>query len=251
MADGSSLPSGAAAGLVNTSTSRTRRFRRLRTITKDEAHRRRLRKVKHNVLTTARLHTEDAVRGGFRGRWAMLTLTFRDDERWFARQISAFLDCVRKYAERAGFKARYTWVLELTQRGRPHYHVLVWLPKGRTLPKPDKRGWWTCGSTRIEWARNAVGYLAKYASKGIEPELMCAIPSGARLSGFGGLSREARIELRWWKCPRWLREVWTEICDVGRVQGGGYVNRQTGEFLASPYSVVFQGGALVLFEVEP
>lgn len=201
--------------------------------------------MKQNVITSARLHVEEAQRGGMRGKWAMLTLTYRDNERWVADQVGMLLNHLRNYATRCGFKARYTWVLELTKRGRPHYHVLVWLPKGRTLPKPDKQGWWRAGLTKIEWARNAVGYLAKYASKGDMDFL--ALPSGARLSGFGGLDKNGRVELRWWKLPLWVREVFNEICDVGRTRGG-YVHRHTGEFLASPFRVVFFGGVLLLCE---
>jgi len=246
------LESGAAAGLVYIGTSQTgspaKQVERVKTISDDEQKARRLGKMKRNVITSARLHVEDARRGGFRGRWAMLTLTYRDSERWVANQVAAFLDCLRKYCTRAGFEARYTWVLELTQRGRPHYHVLVWLPKGRTLPKPDKQGWWKFGLTRIEWARNAVGYLAKYASKGIDDFRL--LPKGARLSGFGGLSKPSRIERRWWMLPGWLREIWNEICDVTRPpKGGGYVRRDTGEFLASPWAVYFHGGVLVLGRV--
>lgn len=238
----------AGAGLVITGTSHKRPgFGFLKTISEEEQHAKRLRKVKQNVITTARLHVEEARQGGFRGRWAMVTCTYRDEERWIAKQLSALLTHVRNYATRSGFVARYTWVLELTTRGRPHYHVLVWLPKGRTLPKPDKQGWWPHGMTKIEWARNAVGYLAKYASKGIELAQRCLIPSGARMSGFGGLSKQSRIELRWWKLPEWVREHWSQVCDVARTKGG-YVNRQDGEFLASRFLVVFFGGALVLLE---
>lgn len=264
---GFALPSGAAAGLVHIGTSDTAlarlaaltnaakrqkteavaEVRPSKVITADEQRRKRLGKMKQNVITSARLHVEEAQRGGFRGRWAMLTLTYRDDERWVAKQVTELLKCLRQYATRNGFAARYTWVLELTKRGRPHYHVLVWLPKGRTLPKPDKQGWWKYGMTRIEWARNAVGYLAKYASKGDDYDLR-NLPHGARLSGFGGLSIDSRIELRWWKLPGWLRDRWNEITDVGRIKGG-YVNRATGEFLASPYRVLFIGGALILCEV--
>lgn len=246
MADGAS---GAAAGLVHTGTSDTasrRRWRKLQTISPEQQRQKRLRRMKQNVITSARIGVEEAQQGGFRGRWAMLTLTYREDVRWVAYQVTELLKCLRMYATRCGFVARYVWVLELTKRGRPHYHVLVWLPKGRSLPKPDKQGWWKYGMTKIEWARNAIGYLAKYASKGDDYNLR-ALPSGARLSGNGGLSRAGRIELRWWKLPLWVREVWTEITDVGRTQGG-YVNRQDGEFLASRYLVVFQGGALVLCE---
>lgn len=242
--------SGAAAGLVTTATSdtRVRQFRRSRVLSAADRKAQRLRRMKQNVITSARLNVEEAQRGGFRGRWAMLTCTYREDVRWVALQLTELLKCLRAYATRCGFVARYTWVLELTKRGRPHYHVLIWLPKGRTLPKPDKQGWWKHGMTKIEWARNAVGYLAKYASKGDDYNLN-VLPKGARLSGFGGLNKESRTELRWWKLPLWVREVWTQVCDVARTKGG-YVNRQDGEFLASRYLVVFQGGALVLCEAQ-
>lgn len=247
------VESGAAAGLVHIGTSDTpsenkRLVAAVKTITEEEQKARRLGKMKCNVITSARLHVEEARKGGFRGKWAMVTLTYRESERWVAKQVTEFLKCVRAYANRAGFQCRYTWVLELTQRGRPHYHVLIWLPKGRTLPKPDKQGWWKYGLTRIEWARNAVGYLAKYASKGFDD--MRQIPFGARLSGFGGLNKQSRIELRWWKLPGWLRKTWDEICDVTRPKkGGGYVRRDTGEFLASPWAVYWHGGTLVLGKV--
>jgi len=244
-----SQASAASAGLVHTGTTQMRGFRFKKTISDAEQRGKRLRRMKQNVITSARLNVEEAQQGGFRGRWAMLTLTYREDVRWIANQVAALLDCLRKYCARCGFKARYVWVLELTKRGRPHYHVLVWLPKGRSLPKPDKQGWWKHGLTRIEWARNAIGYLAKYASKGDDYDLR-TLPGGARLSGNGGLSAKSRVELRWWKLPTWVREVWNEITNVGRTKGG-YVNRDTGEFLASRYAVAFVGGALCLYEVTP
>lgn len=239
----------ASPGLVTSETSRKRRFRIKGLISVDQQRKARLLRTRKTIITGARLAVSEAQRGGFRGRWAMLTLTYRDDVRWKAQQLSALTMHLRKYAERCGFKARYVWALELTKRGRPHYHLLVWLPRGRTLPKPDKQGWWSHGMTKIEWARNAVGYLAKYASKGIEEGMWCLIPAGARMCGHGGLSKEGKTELRWWKLPTWVRDHWPEICDVIRAQGG-YVQRESGEFLASPYRVLFLGGALVLLEAE-
>lgn len=240
--------SAAGAGLVTSETSGKRRlFQRRAVISRDQQRKARLLRTRKTVITGARLAVDEAQRGGFRGRWAMVTCTYRDDVRWRALQLSTLLAHIRKYAQRSGFKARYVWALELTKRGRPHYHVLVWLPKGRTLPKPDKQGWWAHGMTKIEWARNAVGYLAKYASKGIEDGQWCLIPAGARMCGHGGISAEGKTELRWWKLPTWVRDYWPEICDVIRAKGG-YVQRSTGEYLASPYRVVFFGGVLLLLE---
>lgn len=209
----------------------------------------RLRGLKKTVVTGARLAVEEGTRGGFRGSWAMVTLTYRDDAKWSKKDISALCKNLREYARGAGFKFRYVWVLELTQRGRPHYHLLVWLPAGRTLPKPDKRGWWPHGKTRIEWAKKPVGYIAKYASKGIDYEQSQRIPKGARLCGTGGLSVESRTEIRYWKTPLWVRDAFAQVCDLRRVVGG-YVNVATAEFLESPWKVVFLHGSLFLLKKD-
>ncbi|MBL8642974.1 MAG: hypothetical protein JNK21_03495 [Rhodospirillaceae bacterium] len=163
--------------------------------------------------------------------------------------MSDLLASLRKFAQRAGFPARYVWVLELTKRNRPHYHVLVWLPKGRTLPKPDKRGWWPHGMTRIEWARNAIGYVAKYASK-LDAVQAQHIPRGARMCGLGGASRAARVEVRWWKLPLWVREFWPTICDTVKTLGG-YARRDTGEWLRSPWKVSIDAAGRVFAYKEP
>lgn len=254
MADGSL----SLSGLVSTTTTqkpvqfercfeRLGRGRVVGRITRRDQREKRVRRTRKTIITGARLAVEQSRQGGFRGRWAMLTLTYRQDERWVASQLGVLMTHVRKYAKRRGFPMLYVWALELTEKGRPHYHVLIWLPKGRTLPKPDKQGWWRHGSTRIEWARRAVGYLAKYASKGIEDDQWKLIPKGARMCGNGGLAAEQRIELRWWKLPTWVRDHWPEISDVLRVRGG-YVKRPDGEFLASPFRVAFVGGVLIVME---
>ena len=80
----------------------------------------------------------------------MVTLTYRDDVDWSPRQVSNYLKCVREWARRKAIFLHYVWVLELTKRGRPHYHVLFWLPKGVSMPKADKQGWWKHGMTRSE-----------------------------------------------------------------------------------------------------
>jgi hypothetical protein len=121
----------------------------------------RLKRMSKTVKNSARLHTEDIQKGGYRFRCAMLTLTYAPGAEWQAKDITGLLKNIRDYMRRKGQSFRYVWVLELTKAQRPHYHVLIWLPKGMTLPKPDKRGWWSLGSTRIEWVKNPVGYIAK------------------------------------------------------------------------------------------
>ena len=181
--------------------------------------------MRHTVLTSARLIAEALQRGGFRYRAAMLTTTYRPDVEWSPRHVSELLQHIRKYLHRRfTVQLVYVWVQESTQAGRPHYHIVLFLPKGITLPKPDKQGWWPHGMTRIEWARKAVGYIAKYASKGSDD-----MPKGARCCGVGGMTPTQRQERRWWRLPERIRATTVPADDIQRAVGGGFVSRVTGE----------------------
>jgi hypothetical protein len=141
---------------------------------------------------------------------------------------------------------RYDWVLEYTKKGKPHYHLLVWLPLGITLPHADKRGWWTKGWTNQIWARNAIGYIAKYVSKG--SDLVQYVPN-ARHHGNGGLDGKELLEHRWWRLPVWLRELVDASDAVKRRpagSGGGYIAPSTGELFFSPWEVVFSLGQVFI-----
>ncbi len=204
----------------------------------------RLRRMRCAVSTGARLHQQETRAGGFRWKPALLTLTYKPDVRWLPLHITQALKAVRQYLERRDLLFRYVWVMELTKSGIPHYHVLIWLPYGVTLPKPDKRGWWKHGLTRIEWARSPVGYLVKYSSKGIDGRF--SIPAGARLSGFGGLEKKSRVHRSWCMLPAWLRELWNEDHRAIRAKGGGWHSRLTGEHVCSKWSFVgFSPGGFI------
>lgn len=183
--------------------------------------------MRRGVLTSARLMEADLPPGGFRFRPAMVTLTYRPGVEWCPSHVRDFLQRVRVWANRKGFALRYVWVAELQQRGAVHYHVVLWLPFA--MPKADKRGWWPHGSTKSEWARTAVGYLAKYASKGDGSGLQ--FPPRCRIHGTGGLSPVSRRCRRWWMYPQALRSVAGPQHDVHRFKGGGFVSRVTGEIL--------------------
>ena len=129
----------------------------------------------------------------------------------------------------------YVWVLELTKRGRPHYHVLFWLPKGVSMPKADKQGWWKHGMTRSEWAHSPVGYLCKYTSKGIDFDSWGKLPRGGRLYGHGGYSPSMRITRSWRVAPAWVRELIDEMDGVKKV-GCYWVNRLSGMGIRSPFA---------------
>lgn len=158
---------------------------------------------------------------------AMLTLTYRPGCCWRRRHVSECLRVLRRSLP-AGVVLRYVWVMELTAAGVPHYHVLVWLPVGVLLPKPDRCGAWPHGMSRIEASYAPVGYLMKYATKGDD---VAAFPKGARIYGCGGLEREQRAVVRWWLLPRYIRELVTVGDHVVRCRGvGGWVSVLTGQW---------------------
>jgi len=225
---------GAAAGLVSSQTSGTSAGKPIR-IDREAS---RLKRLRCSVLTAARLHVQE------KSRWkvAMLTLTYRPDADWAPGQISSVVRHIRQWLARKGHEMRFVWVQEFTKKGRPHYHLLLWLPLGLTIPKPDKQRWWPWGMTKIEWARNAVGYIAKYASKG---DALHQPAKGARMHGNGGLTGGALIEQRWWKLPGWLRDRVEPSDGIRRAPagtGGGFINPDSGEVYRSPWVVFFKGG---------
>ena len=148
-------------------------------------------------------------------RAALITLTYAAGAPWSPNHVKELIAAYRKWCARRGIVFRYVWTLELTARGVPHYHIVFWLPRGITPPKPDKQGWWRHGMTNCKWARKPVGYIAKYASKGITSDH--DVPFGAHLWGCGGLSRDGRRQLRWHLCPMWLKEFSTLDDDVRRL----------------------------------
>lgn len=205
----------------------------------------RYKRMKLSTITAARLLGQSVLRGGFRGRWAFVTLTYAEAGGWNPAHIRGFMRRVRDWFRERGERSRYVWVAEIqTERFRAsgeaavHYHCLIWVRRGLTLPKPDRRGWWAHGSTNIQAARNAVGYIAKYASKG---DLDAKLPKGLRLHGCGGLEGAERAEWRWWKLPRYVRDagLMASVLDVPRRVRSGWVFPETGIFLQSPW--VFGG----------
>ena len=194
-------------------------------------------RLKRSILVAAKLF-EHSFRG-FRMRPAMLTLTYRDVDGFAPRHISELLKRIRQWLERRGRGFYYVWVAELQKRGALHYHIVIWLPKGLTLPKPDKQGWWPHGSTRIEWARHPVGYLIKYASKF---DIQGGLPKGARLHGAGGFDEASKQIRRWFNLPTWLKCLAGVSSKFMRVKGVGLVAADSGVCVQSPWRVSCHGG---------
>lgn len=207
-----------------------------------DPHSYRLKKMRCNVLTSARLFEERLSLNKGRNsthKAAMITLTYAEDN-FDANDIRDFLTNVRNYLSRLGHDFYYVWVAELQRRGVLHYHVVCYLPRCKNtgkflkLPKPDDRGWWKKGSSNVCWAKFAPGYLAKYASKITSKEEKGKYPKGARISGTGGLTKSERIEVKYHKLPKFVKDVFPKVTNIDKVTGG-YVVRDTGVFLESPW----------------
>jgi hypothetical protein len=170
----------------------------------------RCKRLRRTVVAAARNLQEEVEfleqhRGRSGYRKTFITLTYRNVNDWKPGHISRFIRLMRQWFGRRGERCRVVWVAELQKRGALHYHALVFVPKRLLLPCPDRCGWWPHGSSKIETARNPVGYMVKYASK-ITPVEVKRMPKGVRLHGTGGHAPVNRVWMRQGLFPRWFHE---------------------------------------------
>lgn len=184
------------------------------------------------MLTSARLLDEDLRQGGFRGRWVFATLTYADLSTMRPRDVSECMQKYRGFLRRRGFRFGYVSKLEVgSVNGRPHFHLLLWVPRGVMLPRFDEAGWWPHGMTQLQRARSAIGYMAKYCTKASDGN---PVPKGRRMYGSGGLQGVAKAQYRWWMLPRYARELGAPGEAISKVRGGGYVHEASGTVVRSP-----------------
>lgn len=209
----------------------------------------RVRRLARSVDHVAReIHFACSARGGFRFRSLFVTLTYRPGVEWDRRHVSEFVHRMRVWFGRRAAKLRMVWVAELQKRGVVHYHAVVWVPARLRLPAPDVRGWWPHGMSNVQTARSPIGYLVKYASKGVGDGLK--FPRNCRTHGHSGLSPDARKVVRYWCAPGWVRDAMREAGAFGadlRRCVGGWVDRVSGLFVASPWRVWLPGNGRVFF----
>jgi hypothetical protein len=172
---------------------------------------------------------------GFRFRAALITLTYQPGAIYRPRHIADLVKSYREWARCRGFKLRYAWVLELQRNGTPHYHLILWLPRGITPPMPDKQGWWKHGMSNCKWARSPVGYICKYASKGFTAAACGGLPPGARVFATGGLEGAQRALWCWVMAPMWLRYMIPEGHLVRRKKSGWWLDATARIWYRSPW----------------
>lgn len=175
-------------------------------------------------------------------RLVMYTLTYVGVNDWRPNHIREFMLGLRKAAGK-GLKA-YAWVAELQARGAVHYHVLVLVRRGTSLPMPDKSGLWPYGLTKTETART-VFYICRYAGK--EYQKVGRFPKGLRMFAVW-VSKDMALDLARWvsfrlsALPTWLGDKLKEQFDrtgqavhARRRVGGGWTD-DNGENYASPWT---------------
>lgn len=170
----------------------------------------RCRRLRRTITEAASLHERhtdwDSRRLGRSAyRKTFITLTYRHRGEWERCHISRFVRLMRQWFQRRDHACRFVWVAELQKRGALHYHLVVWVPRRLRLPRPDACGWWPHGSSKIETARNPIGYMVKYATK-TTPDALRRLPKGVRLHGNGGHDPQARVALREKLMPNWVHD---------------------------------------------
>jgi hypothetical protein len=192
---------------------------------------RRARRTARVVKGAAKQIQELMQRKRERYRVAFVTVTYAPGEDYSPKDISSMMNNYRNWLSRRGIKARGLWVLELQRRGAPHYHLLLWLPRGITPPKPDKQGWWRKGSSNCQWGRKPVAYLASYLKKGSKNGH--AVPSGARLYGIFGCP----FNLSWYRASSWLRDLTQPGQTLYRIRGGWYAVKELAHAWRCPWRI--------------
>lgn len=174
-------------------------------------------------------------RKGLGPRLVMLTLTYRGVDDWEANHIRDFMKALRK--QLGGKLWAYSWVVEMQERGAPHYHVMLYTAPGAEIPQPDSSGLWPHGLSKIETARKGPWYLVKYTGKAYQKE---RLPKGARMFAVqiykGAATDEELFGFRLSAAPPWLQPFIEEArrsCGPTvrwvRYTGGGWLIRDTGE----------------------
>ena len=225
-----------SAGLVCLSTSDTASINAsLANVTAVSLQQLRMARVRRGLLSASAVIEAELQQSGVHYRAALVTTTYRPDVAWAPRHLSRALKCLKAWARRRRIWIKYVWRLEFTRRGIPHYHVVVWLPRGHTMPLWDRQGWWSHGMSNATWARRPIGYLAKYASKAADWPPGTDGTRGARWFGVGGLSVSGRLRALWRSSPQWVQERWPEGDPLKRLSGSWW---RLGTFveLRSPWS---------------
>jgi len=126
---------------------------KLREVLEIDVYSSRVRKLQKAVRNSAHIldsaaHVDEQ---GVRWRRLFVTLTYAEDGAWKPGHVGDFRRGVRDWFKRScqGTRMRMVWVMELTKRGRPHYHCMIWVRARDYFPNPHKAGWWPHGFAHV------------------------------------------------------------------------------------------------------
>lgn len=194
-------------------------------------------RVRSGVIASVMTLIDSAPEGS---KFIFGTLTYAPEQRPEPGQIRDYWHSVRRWARKRGITVSYVWVMELHKSGRPHYHFLVLLPKGITLPMPDRHGWkWGMSNVKWAWNRgNSLGrYLCKYLTKSGH-----SLP-GFRRVGLGGLKKADLQHKARLLAPNWIKPFIFEDSIIKK-WGSLYVDEKYGQWFASPYRARMSAGGV-------
>lgn len=145
-------------------------------------------------------------------RLLRITLTYAENGAWSPKDISRYLDKLRKRYSPQQLMA-YAWAAELQERGAVHYHVMVVVQKEVFIDTPDSSGDWPHGSSSIERVDNfSANYLTKYLQKGRQKDdKNGGFPKGLRIFAVvvrltSVLTARTRFDFFISGWPRYVRE---------------------------------------------
>lgn len=208
----------------------------------------RLRRMRRRVRAWARW-----ARGLRRRFWAIgVGLTYAPGQEWCPNDVRDFVHHFHRLA------IAHAWVAELQARGAVHYHVILVVPRGHRIPKPDQAGLWGKGFTRVKllkW-RRVGGYLAEYCRKleqkeGPFPRGLRLFAVGFRREAWGVLGEEALLWFRASALPGWLATLveWFREVPSRRGAGGWWWFRKASVWVRSPWRLlVYERGWVFLWD---
>jgi hypothetical protein len=175
-----------------------------------DLHYRRLNKLQKVISSWARV-----VEGHYPGRLMIaLDLTYAEINDWENGHIGKYIKTLK--GSLGDHLIAWAWVLEIQERGAPHYHVLV-ITDGVWPKFPDKSGHWKFGLSRTDRAK-IPWYLMKYTGKEHQKDFT-RFPRGARAYGVGFRDEAAREDYKVLRDQKYDRDEnikWTRVGSATR-----------------------------------
>lgn len=113
-------------------------------------------------------------------RMVHITLTYAEMDTWEKGDMSRYINRLRGFLKEK--LVAFCWIGGMQMpRKALHYHLVIVVPIGTNVPKPDKQGHWYLGMSQMRTWKN-MAYFMRYFEKYHELQYY---PKGFRLYGYG------------------------------------------------------------------